>query len=274
MDITQIIKETGFSFKKKYGQNFITDKNLLNAIVADADVCSEDVVLEIGAGAGTLTLALAEKAKRVVSFEIDENLKPILSQVLGSYSNVEIIYADVLSFDKTKLMEILGGKFKLVANLPYYITTPIIFNFLHEPLLQSITIMVQKEVAQRICAEADSADYGALSAQVQSVSSPKIKRIVSKKLFVPIPEVDSAIVNIPIDYKCSLDILPMLKRVIAAAFAMRRKTLVNNLMAGFCLKREQAMDAVTSCGLTLTVRGESLNVYQFIELSEKLKNMR
>ena len=170
MDILSTLKKHGFSFSKKYGQNFITDGNLLDAIADDASVTSEDTVLEIGAGAGTLTGALARKAKRVIAFEIDRSLESVLDETLAPYDNVEVIMDDVTKWTDEEIDDLVGGEYKVVANLPYYITTPLLFMFLERKRRPtSITVMVQKEVAERICATEKKGDYGALSVSVAPV---------------------------------------------------------------------------------------------------------
>lgn len=274
MDINGILKGQGFKFNKGLGQNFILDSCLLSGIATDASITADDCVLEIGAGAGTLTRELALKAKKVVSFEIDRDLKPILAKTLDSLDNVEMVFEDVMKCDMGLLTQKLSGEYKLVANLPYYITTPIIFKFLYETACKQITIMVQKEVADRICATAGSKDYGALSAGVQAQGDAKIVRAVGRECFTPSPDVDSAVVNIVIKPKCDPALVPQLRRTIAAAFAMRRKTLVNNLMAAYCYNRQAAESVLSQCNIGAGVRGETLTVQQFIDLAQKIENSK
>lgn len=259
------LKQIGFSFNKKYGQNFITDTNLLNAIVVDSGITKDDYVLEVGAGAGTLTKSLCAVAKNVTTFEIDKNLKPILDSIADVTPNLEVIYGDVLKHD---IDAVTGGQdFCLVANLPYYITTPIIFHFLEMPNLKSITVMVQKEVAERFGAKANTPNYGAVTGQLRAYGEATVTRIVPRNMFTPPPNVDSAIVHLKIEKKEGVEDFKLLKKVIACAFAMRRKTLVNNLMSGFFMPRDKAEGYLNKMGLSTTVRGEVLDIAQYIALS-------
>lgn len=216
-------------FKKKFGQNFISDKNLLSAIVDDACVSNEDAVLEIGAGGGTLTQAISCRAKQVVSYEIDLDLKEHLESL--NLKNVKFVFDDVMKVDLEKIEEDFEGEYKMIANLPYYITTPIIFKFLNSSKkIQSLTIMVQKEVAQRICATCGGGDYGVISLMIAFFGSAKITRIVKRNMFYPVPNVDSAIVKIDIDRNKFKDIDgEKFYSLVGGAFSMRRKTLKNNL---------------------------------------------
>ena len=263
--IQDLLRENGFTFSKKYGQNFLFDPQLLAAIARDG-ANPGDFVLEIGAGAGALTKALAELGARVTAFEIDKRLEPVLNTVLDGTS-AQVIFADALSFC---LQGVLTEPYRIVANLPYYITTPVIFKFLYDEQLLSLTVMVQKEVADRICAKPATAAYGALSAQMQLMGTPKITRTVPRSLFTPAPQVDSAVVRLDISPKCDRARLPRVKKVIAAAFAMRRKTLANNLCAAFALEKVQAESAVASVTGNPSARGETLSIEQFLKLEEVL----
>lgn len=217
------------NFKKNFGQNFISDKNLLLAIVDDAGIVSEDEVLEIGAGAGSLTQALSQRAKKVVSYEIDKELEDKLTAL--NLKNVEFCFADIMKVEVSQLEKKFQGNYKLVANLPYYITSPIIFKFLSQSTkLTSLTIMVQKEVAQRIVANYGSKDYGVLSIMVQFFGEAKLTRNVSRNLFYPRPNVDSAIVHIKIKEKFVDIDKQSFFAFVQACFSMRRKTLKNNLL--------------------------------------------
>lgn len=186
------------NFKKQFGQNFIYDTNLLRAIVNDAEI-NNDNVLEIGVGAGTLTKAICEKAKKVVSYEIDTDLKNQIEETLCNENNSLVIYKDFLQEENSVVENMFEGDFKVVANLPYYITTPIIFKLLSMERITSITIMVQKEVAERICAKSNCSDYGVLSVSINSIADTFIKRIVNRNMFIPAPNVDSAICLIKIN---------------------------------------------------------------------------
>lgn len=263
-----VIKKYGFQFNKKFGQNFIFDTNLLNAIVSDADVDSNTTVLEIGCGAGTLTKQIASKAKRVVSYEIDTNLKPILEENLKDVKNVEVVFADVMSQKTSEIEEKLGDDYVIIANLPYYITTPIIFKFLEESKrLKRLVIMVQLEVAERLTAQENTANYGAITAQLKYRSDVKITRIVKRNMFTPAPNVDSAVVRIDFVKKYDIRDEKTLNNLIKSAFQMRRKTLCNNLKNTFGYTNEQAVKLLSEAGLEPNVRGEALSVEQFVKLA-------
>ena len=268
-DIGNIIGDTGFKFNKRYGQNFITDVNLLDAIVRDAGI-DGGVVLEIGAGAGTLTTALARAADRVVSYEIDISLMPVLSRTLaGLDDRVEVVFRDVMKESDAAIDAAVGSDYALVANLPYYITTPVLMRFVErDNAPKSITVMVQKEVGDRLCAMPGTADYGAITASVALAGRAEIMRIVPRTLFYPQPKVDSCIVRIVPDDTYAAADKPLVRMIIRCAFAMRRKTLVNNLMSGLSLSREAALKIIESIGVDTRVRGETLSVEQFVRLAE------
>jgi len=259
------LKQKGFVFKKNLGQNFIFDKNLLQAIVADSSITKDDIVIEIGAGAGTLTEILAKSAKHVISFEVDDKLRPILETLVNQYHNLKIEFLDILKADIIKYVG--DSNFKVVANLPYYITTPVIFHLLEQEKLQSLTVMVQKEVAERFVARNSTASYGAVTAQLAAYGNARITRVVSKQMFIPAPNVDSAVVRLDIHKKQGIKNFAVLQKLIAASFAMRRKTLVNNLIKGFSFTKEQAEELLSKVGLDMNTRGEALDIYKFIELS-------
>ena len=269
-NIADILKDKKFVFNKQFGQNFITDNNLLDAIVADSGVTANDVVVEIGTGAGTLTKAIAKVAKKVISFEIDRNLKDVLDVTLSGLENVQVVFRDIMKVTDKELKEIVGEQYKVVANLPYYITTPIIMRFLEGDFRpQSLTIMIQKEVAERLTAKAGTADYGAITAAVELYANTKITRIVGKNNFYPVPKVDSSVIRLDIcdnKYDCNKE---KVKQIIKAAFAMRRKTLVNNLMA-LGVSRDVIENTLQNLGKDVRIRGEVLNVQDFIYLAENL----
>lgn len=270
MDIPALLKKHGFSFSKKYGQNFITDYNLLRAIVSDAGVTRDDTALEIGAGAGTLTRALAESAGRVVAFEIDPSLSPVLDESLAGLNNVEVIMDDVTKWTDAELDDLTGSDYKVVANLPYYITTPLLFTFLErENKPSSVTVMVQKEVAERICATPEKGDYGALSVAVALRGKASITRIVKRDCFTPAPNVDSAVIRIDLDPAAPTD--RSLYELVAKSFAMKRKTLVNNLSAGYAILKPFAAELLVSLGFSPTVRAEQLAPSDFIRLDKAIK---
>ena len=268
-EIREVLARNAFRFNKRYGQNFITDTNLLDAIVADAEICGDDVVLEIGPGAGTLTARLARAAKRVVAYEIDENLRSVLAETLADSPNASVVFKDVTKADDAEIERAAGKRYKLVANLPYYITTPIIMRFIEcENRPESITVMVQKEVGDRLVAEAGSAEYGAITAAVRLEGDAPITRTVSRKMFYPSPNVDSCVVTVKMNDRYASVDKKKVKKLIRAAFAMRRKTLSNNLSAGFGISKKEAADAIAKAGFSADVRGETLDVDDFVRLSE------
>lgn len=258
-------------FKKKWGQNFLSDRNLLSAIVADAGVDETTTVLEIGAGAGALTAALAQKAKRVVAYEIDESLKGILEETLAPYSNVEVVFGDFQRADFAALEEKLGT-YIVVANLPYYITSPVVLKFVEEAQnCTGVTVMVQQEVALRLCAQAGTADYGAITAAIARRGEAKLTRHVSRNLFYPRPNVDSAVVNVDFT-KGGFAVLSAkaYRETVRCAFLSRRKTLENNLMNTFRLERETAREILRAAEIQEGVRGEVLTPPQLGALSDTL----
>ena len=271
-----VLKKYNFSFQKKYGQNFLIDTNILERIISESEITKDDCVLEIGPGIGTMTQYLAESAKRVVAVEIDRSLIPILEDTLYGYDNVTVINDDILKVDIKKLCDEYNDSrpIKVVANLPYYITTPIIMGLFesHVPL-KSITIMVQKEVADRMQQKPGSKDYGALSLAVQYYAKPEIVAEVSPNCFIPKPNVSSAVIrltryeNPPIE----VDDEHFMFSLIRASFNQRRKTLANGLAnGGLGLDRETVNSMLEKMGLSLTVRGEALTLEQFAKLSNLL----
>lgn len=268
-ELSNILRASGFRFNKALGQNFIFDGNLLDAIVSDAGVTAEDTVVEIGTGAGTLTARLAARAKKVFSFEVDERLRPVLDISLKGAENVEVVFRDVMKMKDDELREMIGGEFKVVANLPYYITTPLIMRFAESTLpVSSLTVMVQKEVADRLTAEVGSADYAAVTLAVKVFGDAAVTRIVDRHMFRPAPNVDSAVVRVDrVPGRLDGADEKLVRRLVRAAFAMRRKTLVNNLAASFGIPKQQAADLVTACGFPADVRGERLSLDDFIRLA-------
>ncbi len=262
--------ENGFHFKKRYGQNFLTDKNLLDAIVRDAGVTKEDAVLEIGAGAGALTRALSAAAGRVVSYEIDKDLRPVLAEALSGCENIEIVFRDFLREDLPSLEEELG-EYTVVANLPYYVTTPVLLRFLEEAKrCRGLTVMVQEEVARRFCARAGTADYGAITAAIALKGEARITRKVPREMFTPRPNVDSAVVHIEFSGGVPVKSETAYRAAVRAAFAGRRKTLENNLMNAFHIPRSDAEEILHAVGLPPSVRGETLPPVTFARLSDEL----
>ena len=274
---TAVLKKYGFSFRKKYGQNFLIDESVLEGIIDTADITKDDFVLEIGPGIGTLTQYLAAYAGKVCAVEIDKALLPILEDTLSGWNNVTVLNADILKTDIRAIAEKEnGGKpIKVCANLPYYITTPILMGLFESgaPFSQ-LTVMVQKEVAERMIAEPGSKTYGALSLAVRYYTDPEISFIVEPESFMPRPKVESAIVHMvrhqepPVAVKDE----KMLFDVIRASFNERRKTLQNGIAnyAGFPFSKEQVGQALDACGIERTVRGERLSLEDFARLADAL----
>lgn len=272
-DVRELIRAQGFRFDKSLGQNFVFDGNLLTAIVADAGVCGEDTVVEIGTGAGTLTAALAECVGKVYSFEVDERLRDVLSLSLQGRDNVEVIFRDVLRMKDDEISEITGGRpFKVVANLPYCVTSPMIMRFIESSLpVTGITVMVQKEVADRLCAAPATPDYAAITLAVRIFGDARVTRTVSRKMFLPPPNVDSAVVRIDrVPGRLAGENVPFVKKLVRAGFAMRRKTLVNNLCSALAVSREKAEAAVVAAGFSPMVRGEALSLDGYVALAAAL----
>ena len=274
-DIKKVLQDHNFRFNKQFGQNFITDTNLLQAMVKDSGITENDTVVEIGAGAGTLTKEIAKVAKRTIAFEIDRNLVPILGQTLqGLDDKVEVVFKDIQKVSDEELDSILDGSdYKVVANLPYYITTPIIMRFLErQNKPKSITVMIQKEVGKRLTSTADCGDYGVITLSIALEGKAKIMREVPRYMFTPQPNVDSCIVRVDLDDTYKDVDKASVKKIIKAAFAMRRKTLVNNLMSGLGISRDKAENALSSMGIDTRTRGETLDIEQFIALASELSN--
>ncbi len=272
MEVSEILKTCNFEFKKKLGQNFITDLNLLNAIVFDADIKPNDNVLEIGVGAGTLTKAIAGSAKKVIGFELDKNLADVLALSLQGVNNAEIVFKDFLKAMPEEVNAMFDGPFKVVANLPYYITTNIIFALVEKPFnVTSLTLMVQKEVADRLSSKAGTKDYGTITVELDSIGTVQTKRVVDRKMFMPVPNVDSAIVNITLNKnKYDIKDLALHQKVIRTAFSMRRKTLANCLKSGFNLTQIQIDELYNKLDFDKNIRGETLTTEQFVMLSNCL----
>lgn len=254
-----------FVFKKKFGQNFISDKNLLNAIVDDANITKDDEVLEIGAGAGSLTCALSQRCKKVVSFEIDNDLK---EDLLGlNLDNVEFIFVDFMNVEMKETEDKFKANYKVVANLPYYITTPIIFKLLENgEKVESLTIMVQKEVAERSCAPVGGKDYGILTVMTNFYGTPSIKRIIKRQMFFPVPNVDSALLHIEIEKDKFPDIdKQKFLKFVKTCFSMRRKTLLNNLSNLY----SKDFLKVSFDETVLSKRAEQFSLEELVEIFKK-----
>ncbi len=274
-DLKSVLAENGFGFKKKFGQNFITDKNLLASIVVQSGAERDDTVLEIGCGAGTLTRAIAERVNRVFAFEVDKTLQPVLETTLSGLDNVQVVFKDFLKVNLPELEKEIG-EYSVIANLPYYVTTPLITKLLEEgKTCKSLTVMVQEEVALRLCARENTPDYGAITAAIALSASAEIIKKVPRTMFMPRPNVDSAVVKLTIQRgRIAVSDEQLYKKVVHAAFASRRKTLENNLVNTFGFSREVAQKILSSCNVDLRARGETLSPEQFASLTEAIKNNR
>ena len=277
----EVLQKYHFNFQKKFGQNFLIDTHVLEKIISAANITKEDMVLEIGPGIGTMTQYLAEAAGKVIAVEIDRNLIPILGETLGSYENVTVINEDVMKLDIAELAERENGgrPIKVVANLPYYITTPIIMGLFekHVPL-ESITVMVQKEVAERMQTGPGNKDYGALSLAVQYYAEPYIVANVPPNCFMPRPKVGSAVIRLTCHEKPPVEVRDekLMFDIIRASFNQRRKTLVNGLNNSPVLdfSKEEILLAVESLGKGAGVRGEALSLEEFAALSNALSEKK
>lgn len=275
-----VLQKYQFNFEKRFGQNFLIDTHVLEKIIAAAEVTKDDFVLEIGPGIGTMTQYLAEAAREVVAVEIDDHLIPILQDTLSSYNNVTVLHQDILKVDIAALaQEKNGGRpIKVVANLPYYITTPIIMGLFesHVPL-DSVTVMVQKEVAMRMQAGPGTKDYGALSLAVQYYASPYLAANVPPNCFMPRPNVGSAVICLTCHEKPPVEVADekLLFRLVRASFNQRRKTLVNGLSNSpeLSFTKEQIAEAVEALGKGATVRGEALTLEEFAALTNILAGL-
>lgn len=275
-----ILKKFNFTFQKRFGQNFLIDANIIVNIIEAADITDEDTVLEIGPGIGTMTQYLCEKAKSVIVVEIDKKLIPVLEETLSEYENVSIINNDILKVDLNKLVEEKnqGKPIKIVANLPYYITTPIIMGLFenHVPA-HSITVMVQKEVADRMQVGPGTKDYGALSLAVQFYAKPKIIAYVPATCFMPKPNVDSAVIQLTkhLDKPVDVNNENLMFAIIHASFNQRRKTLINSLnnSPNVHFSKELIAQALSELKFDLNIRGEALTLKQFADLTNCLESL-
>lgn len=277
----EVLKKYNFSFQKKFGQNFLIDSNILEGIVDKAKISEEDCVLEIGPGIGSMTQYLAERAKKVIAVEIDKVLIPILEDTLSAYDNVKVLNQDILKVDIQKLVEEEndGKPIKVVANLPYYITTPIIMGlFEKDILLDSITVMVQKEVADRMKVGPGTKDYGALSLAVQYYARPEIVMEVPPSCFMPKPRVGSAVIRLEKyqDKRVQVKDAKYMFKIIRASFNQRRKTLVNGLMnaGNLQVSKQDILEVLEEMELSPTVRGETFTLEVFAEFSDRLLEKR
>ncbi|MDY3255376.1 MAG: 16S rRNA (adenine(1518)-N(6)/adenine(1519)-N(6))-dimethyltransferase RsmA [Lachnospiraceae bacterium] len=273
----EIIKKHNFSIQKKYGQNFLIDEHVLNKIIAAAELTEDDYVIEIGPGIGTMTERMAPECRHVTAIEIDKELIPILSETLSGFDNVDIINEDVLKVDLNKLIAERNDNkpVKVVANLPYYITTPIIMSLLENKIpIDTITVMVQKEVADRMMVGPGTKDYGALSLAVQYYAKPYIVANVPMNCFIPRPNVASAVIRLTCHKEPPVTVKDekLMFNLIRASFNQRRKTLINGIsnFSGLSFTKEQVAMALNSIGLSENIRGESLDLEKFAKLSDAL----
>ncbi len=275
----EILNKYGFSFKKSLGQNFLIDPNILRNIVSHANLTEESGAIEVGPGIGALTEHLARAAKKVVSFEIDQRLLPVLEDTLSPYDNVKIVHSDILKADVVKVIEeeMPGiNDIMVVANLPYYVTTPILMKLLNDRLpIRGFVVMMQKEVADRITAKPGTKEYGSLSIAIQYYCTAEVAMIVPKTVFMPQPNVDSAVIRLIKHDKPPVTVISedFLFEVTRTSFAQRRKTILNNLQAGLQdgkKKKEMIIAALEASGIEPTRRGETLTIEEFGRLADAL----
>ncbi|NLY19698.1 MAG: 16S rRNA (adenine(1518)-N(6)/adenine(1519)-N(6))-dimethyltransferase RsmA [Tissierellia bacterium] len=271
--VKEIIEDYDFRFSKSLGQNFLIDGNIVRGIVSGAGITSEDIVLEIGPGIGTLTEELALNAKQVLAIEVDETLRPILAETLSEFNNVEIIFQDVLKLD---LEEEIRNRFgdasiKVVANLPYYITTPIITTLLQKDInIHSLTCMVQKEVARRMVAKENSKDYSSISVFLKYFGDGKIILDVPKSVFMPKPKIDSAVVNLEVVNRNLSVGIDQFEKVIRASFSMRRKTILNCISKGLSLEKDEVREILSDVSIEENSRAENISFDQYVLLTERI----
>ena len=273
-----VLQKTNFQFKKQFGQNFLIDSSVLEHILSFSEINKNDLVIEIGPGIGTLTEALCERAGFVVAIEIDDKLIPILEENFSAKDNFKLIHGDALKVDYLSLLEEHKefSSVKVVANLPYYITTPILMDLLEKKLpLKSITVMVQKEVALRMKAAPGTKDYGALSLAVQYYSEPSIVQEVPPHCFIPRPNVSSSVIHLRLHKKAPVSVQDpaLLFKTIKFSFMQRRKTLVNALASGFHLDKKQLQDLLSSLSYPENVRGETLSLADFSLISDGIREI-
>jgi 16S rRNA (adenine1518-N6/adenine1519-N6)-dimethyltransferase len=274
--IKSILNEYDLHFNKRYGQNFLIDENIVNKIAETGEITRDDLILEIGPGIGTLTSALCKNAGKVISVEIDKKLIPVLNETLKEFKNVEIIQEDILKLDIIKLLEKeMFCNFKIVANLPYYITTPIIMGFLEMDLdIEKMVFLIQKEVGERLCAAPGTKAYGSLSIAAQFYADVEIEFLVPAQVFMPKPKVDSIVVSMKKKKEPDLivDNRQMFFEIVKAGFNNRRKTLINSLTTNTNFTKEQVLQALNDCGISPGIRGEALTGQEFAQLANYLNN--
>lgn len=277
-ELKKILEQCDFGFSKSLGQNFLCDERILSMIADDAQIKKEQTVLEIGTGAGTLTRVLSKRAKKVVTVEVDKSLLPVHEKTLDGFDNIKVINGDFLALDINKLAhDELEDGFAVCANLPYYITTPIIMRLLESGVnFKTITVLVQKEVARRMAAKENTPDYGSLTCAVQFYTETKLCSKIPASCFYPAPKVDSQVIRLEKREKPAVDVKSekIFFETVRSAFAMRRKTLANNLMASFSFSRSEAEAIINLCSLSPTVRGEALSLEKLALVANKIYEIR
>lgn len=271
-EMKELLERHDFNFSKGLGQNFLTDQNIVSKIVDKASIVDKNV-LEIGPGIGTLTSEIAKYAKKVVAVEVDKRLEPILSETLEKYNNIEVVFQDILKTDIKTLSEekFNGEPFKVVANLPYYITSPILIYLLREPSnIEEIVVMMQREVADRIVAGPNSKEYGSISVFLKYFGDSEIVMKVPKTVFMPKPKVDSAILKIVIKDNSDGVCIDSLERVLRSAFLKRRKTILNSLSSGLDITKEETSDILKSLNIDENFRAENLSYEDYLKITKKL----
>lgn len=276
INTNEILSKYDIRLTKSLGQNFLTDANILRKITEAGELTPEDLVIEVGPGIGALTVTLAQQAGRVVAVEIDKNLIPALKETTGHIPNISVIHEDILKVDINAILQGWNGPVKVISNLPYYVTTPVVMMFLENNYpIERMVLMVQKEVAQRMAAKPGTKDYGALSVGVQVAGTPKVLFQVSRNCFIPKPDVDSAVLRIILNGKLleKINDKTIFFNCVRAAFSQRRKTLLNAMSGApnWRLDKEAIKRLIAAMGLKDTVRGEELSVEQFITLSNMVQ---
>ncbi len=277
-ELKKILEQCDFGFSKSLGQNFLCDERILNMIADDALIDKSQTVLEIGTGAGTLTRVLSKRAKKVVTVEVDKSLLPVHGKTLDGFDNVKVINGDFLALDINKLvLDELEDGFAVCANLPYYITTPIIMRLLESGVnFKTITVLVQKEVARRMAAKENTPDYGSLTCAVQFYTRTKLCSKIPASCFYPAPKVDSQVIRLEKRETPAVQVEneKIFFETVHSAFAMRRKTFANNLMATFSFTRSEAEEIISSCGFSPSVRGEALSLEKLALAANKIYEIR
>lgn len=279
INTNEVLSRYNIRLTKSLGQNFLTDANIIRKITESGELSEKDLVIEVGPGIGALTVSLAQQAGRVVAVEIDKKLIPVLDETVGTLPNTAIIHGDILKVDLSQVIMGWNGPVKVISNLPYYITTPVVMMFLENDFpIERMILMVQKEVAMRMAAKPGTKDYGALSVGVQTAGEPKVLFEVSKNCFIPKPDVDSAVLRIILSrrYLDRITDRDVFFHCIRAAFSQRRKTLLNAMSGAptWRIEKECIRNAITQMKLKENIRGEELSVEQFITLSNLIKDYR